>query len=116
MASQIGRVEKSNPLEVPLQLFRLQKPGSTHLAGRATSENVSPHDVRRLRQKLDIHETSNLVRYASRCGLIQSLEVSASVSLTRFRSFHSNQIDDSPACLFSLAHYAAASNRGHSGP
>jgi hypothetical protein len=116
MASRTGRVEKRIPLEVPTQLFRLQEPGSTYLAEKTTSENFSPHGVRRLKQKLDVHETANLIRSAIRCGLIQSLEVSTSISLTRFRSFHPNQIDDSPACLFFLAHYAGTSNREHSGP
>ena len=46
MATRTGRVEKRIPLEAPMQIFRFQEPGSTNLAEKATTTNVSTRGVR----------------------------------------------------------------------
>jgi hypothetical protein len=46
MATRTGRIEKRIPVEVPMQIFRFQKPGSTDLAEKTTTENVSSHGIR----------------------------------------------------------------------
>jgi hypothetical protein len=51
MASQFGRVEKRIPLELPMRLSRLQRPGSTDLAENTTTENVSSQGVRVLTRR-----------------------------------------------------------------
>ena len=71
-------------------------------------------EIKTLMQKLDIHETASLVHYAIRRGLNYK-NSPPGFPLPRLQSFHSIQMDDSPACLFFLAHYAATSNREHPG-
>lgn len=51
MATRTGRVEKRIPLEVPMQISGLQKPGSTDLTEKTTTENVSTHGVRVLTKR-----------------------------------------------------------------
>jgi PilZ domain len=46
MAMRTGRIEKRIPLEVPMQLFRFQRKGSSHLAEKTTTTNVSTHGIR----------------------------------------------------------------------
>ena len=46
MATRTGRVEKRIPLEVPMQISRLQKPDPTDFAEKTTTENVSTHGLR----------------------------------------------------------------------
>ena len=46
MATRTGRIEKRIPIEVPMQIFRFLKPGSTDLGEKTTTENVSGHGIR----------------------------------------------------------------------
>jgi PilZ domain len=51
MATQTGRVEKRIRLEVPMQISRLETPGSTDLPENTTTGNVSAHGVRVLTKR-----------------------------------------------------------------
>ncbi|MBZ5654682.1 MAG: PilZ domain-containing protein [Acidobacteriia bacterium] len=51
MATRTGRVEKRIDREVPMQISGLQKPGSTDLSEKTTTENVSAHGVRVLTRR-----------------------------------------------------------------
>ena len=51
MATRTGRVEKRVHLEVPMQIFGLQKPGFTDLPEKTTTENISTHGVRVLTKR-----------------------------------------------------------------
>jgi hypothetical protein len=51
MATRTGRVDKRIHLEMPMQISSLQKPGSTDLTEKTTTENVSTHGARVLTKR-----------------------------------------------------------------
>jgi hypothetical protein len=66
----------------------------------------SAAEIETLMQKFDL--MNRVAYFAARYGLFQHRNFPTGFPLALPQSFHPSQMDDSPACLFFLAVYAAA--------